>query len=50
MPKKGHEELIKLAEEQRRPIADVVRVALEMYLFQNGKVVDLSVKRGGKRK
>jgi predicted DNA-binding protein len=49
MPDAAHTALKKLAADQRRPIADVAREAIENYLRAQGKPQDVTVTRGGKR-
>lgn len=46
----GHEALENIAEKERRPLADVVRQALEEYVEKHGIKVSFAVDRGGYRK
>lgn len=49
LPIEGYEILKEAAKQQRRPIADVVRLAIEKHLSELGYNVDLTVDRGGAR-
>lgn len=48
-PDEGYEALSELAREQKRPIANVIRDAIEEYLRAHGKDISLAVNRGGYR-
>jgi predicted DNA-binding protein len=50
MPKAAYEQIKALADDERRPIADMVREALEQYARAKGREVDLRVERGGDRR
>jgi len=43
----GYEALSQLAEEQKRPIANVIRDALQEYMQRHGRSVAFDVQRGG---
>ncbi len=49
MSAEGYDALTDLARRQGRPIANVIREALQIYLRQNGVNVSLEVNRGGYR-
>lgn len=49
MSSKGYTALSEVAAEQGRPMADVIREALENYLKEHGRDVSLGVDRGGFR-
>ena len=48
MPADAYEILRQQADEERRPIADVVRQAIENYLRTQGYTIQIDVKRGQK--
>lgn len=49
MPGEAYEALQALAETQNRPMANVIREALQQYLQEHGYDVSFQVNRGGKR-
>lgn len=49
MPGEAYEALQTLAETQNRPMANVIREALQQYLQEHGYDVSFQVNRGGKR-
>jgi hypothetical protein len=50
IPTDGYTQIKALAESERRPIADMVREALEMYARSKGREISLGVERGGDRR
>lgn len=49
MPGEAYEALQVLAETQNRPMADIIREALQQYVRAHGHDVSFQVNRGGKR-
>ena len=49
MPPEAYDALQELAQTQNRPMANVIREALEQYLKAHGYSVSFQVNRGGKR-
>lgn len=50
MPDAGYEALQKIADDEKRLLADVIREALEEYTRRKGHEVSFKVQRGGNRR
>lgn len=50
MPDNGYEALQKIADDEKRLLADVIREALEEYARRKGQSVSFTVQRGGNRR